>query len=174
MKIKNLRCLNFLIWSTLHADIKQYLFLCFKRITLHYITLHYTHGYSFILGCNITLRYIYYITLHVWKFFILGCNLVCNYLVCNKSLRLIVKKEYCFDVGNYWSFLQGPLPVANYTRIMIPGSSWTCPPPTKNTRMASSVTPPHDSLIELANPHAHAHALTHPYSSPVWNNAWVQ
>ena len=59
----------------------------------------------------------------------------------------------CFDVGNYRSFLQGPLPVANYTRIIIPGSFWTRPPLTTNTRMASSATPPHDSLIELANAH---------------------
>ena len=31
-------------------------------------------------------------------------------------------------MGNYWSFLQGPLPVANYTRIIIPGRFWTRPP----------------------------------------------
>ena len=76
----------------------------------------------------------------------------------NKSLRLIVKKE-CFDVGNYQPFLQGPLPVANYTRIIIPGRFWTRPPSTKSTRMASSATPLHDSLIELAIPDAHAHAI---------------
>ena len=65
----------------------------------------------------------------------------------------------CFDVGNYRCFLQGPLPVANYTRIIIPGRFWTRPPSTKSTRMASSATPLHDSLIELAIPDAHAHAI---------------
>ena len=59
----------------------------------------------------------------------------------------------------YRSFLQGPLPIANYTRIIIPGRFWTRPPSTKNTRMASSATPLHGSLIELAIPDAHAHAL---------------
>ena len=62
-------------------------------------------------------------------------------------------------MGNYRSFLQGPLPVANYTRIIIPGRFWTRPPSIKNTRMASSATPLHDSLIELAIPDAHAHAI---------------
>ena len=36
--------------------------------------------------------------------------------------RLIVNKDR-FDVGNYQSFLQGPFLVANYTCIIIPGSS---------------------------------------------------
>ena len=62
-------------------------------------------------------------------------------------------------MGNYRPFLQGPLPVANYTRIIIPGRFWTRPPSTKSTRMASSATPLHDSLIELAIPDAHAHAI---------------
>ena len=62
-------------------------------------------------------------------------------------------------MGNYQPFLQGPLPVANYTRIIIPGRFWTRPPSTKSTRMASSATPLHDSLIELAIPDAHAHAI---------------
>ena len=62
-------------------------------------------------------------------------------------------------MGNYRCFLQGPFPVANYTRIIIPGRFWTRPPATKSTRMASSATPLHDSLIELANPDAHAHAI---------------
>ena len=62
-------------------------------------------------------------------------------------------------MGNYRCFLQGPLPVANYTRIIIPGRFWTRPPSTKSTRMASSATPLHDSLIELAIPDAHAHAI---------------
>ena len=62
-------------------------------------------------------------------------------------------------MGNYRCFLQGPFPVANYTRIIIPGRFWTRPPSTKSTRMASSATPLHDSLIELANPDAHAHAI---------------
>ena len=35
---------------------------------------------------------------------------------------------------------------------MIPGSFWTRPLSTKSTRTASSATPPHDSLIRLANP----------------------
>ena len=59
-------------------------------------------------------------------------------------------------MGNYRPFLQGPLPVANYTRIIIPGRFWTRPPSTKSTRMASSATPLHDSLII---PDAHAHAI---------------
>ena len=62
-------------------------------------------------------------------------------------------------MGNYRPFLQGPLPVANYTRIIIPGRFWTRPPSTQSTRMASSATPLHDSLIELAIPDAHAHAI---------------
>ena len=62
-------------------------------------------------------------------------------------------------MGNYRPFLQGPLPVANYTRIIIPGRFWTRPHSTKSTRMASSATPLHDSLIELAIPDAHAHAI---------------
>ena len=62
-------------------------------------------------------------------------------------------------MGNYRCFLQGPLPVANYTRIIIPGRFWTRPPSAKSTRMASSATPLHDSLIELAIPDAHAHAI---------------
>ena len=62
-------------------------------------------------------------------------------------------------MGNYRPFLQGPLPVANYTRIIIPGRFWTRPPSTKSTRMASSATPLHDSLIELAIPDAHAHTI---------------
>ena len=62
-------------------------------------------------------------------------------------------------MGNYRPFLQGPLPVANYTRIIIPGRFWTRPPSTKSTRVASSATPLHDSLIELAIPDAHAHAI---------------
>ena len=62
-------------------------------------------------------------------------------------------------MGNCRPFLQGPLPVANYTRIIIPGRFWTRPPSTKSTRMASSATPLHDSLIELAIPDAHAHAI---------------
>ena len=62
-------------------------------------------------------------------------------------------------MGNYRPFLQGPLPVANYSRIIIPGRFWTRPPSTKSTRMASSATPLHDSLIELAIPDAHAHAI---------------
>ena len=62
-------------------------------------------------------------------------------------------------MGNYRPFLQGPLPVANYTRIIIPGRFWTRPPSTKSTRMASSATPLHDPLIELAIPDAHAHAI---------------
>ena len=62
-------------------------------------------------------------------------------------------------MGNYRPFLQGPLPVANYTRIIIPGRFWTRPPSTKSTRIASSATPLHDSLIELAIPDAHAHAI---------------
>ena len=62
-------------------------------------------------------------------------------------------------MGNYRPFLQGPLPVANYTRIIIPGRLWTRPPSTKSARMASSATPLHDSLIELAIPDAHAHAI---------------
>ena len=62
-------------------------------------------------------------------------------------------------MGNYRPFLQGPLPVANYTRIIIPGRFWTRPPSTKSTCMASSATPLHDSLIELAIPDAHAHAI---------------
>ena len=37
---------------------------------------------------------------------------------------------------------------ANYTCIIIPGSSWALPLPTKTTQMASSA---HDSLIKLAN-----------------------
>ena len=31
----------------------------------------------------------------------------------------------CFELGNYRSFLHGPLPVANYMHIIIPGSSWS-------------------------------------------------
>ena len=50
----------------------------------------------------------------------------------------------CFDVGNYRSFLRGPF------RIVIPGSSWPLPISTTNTHMASSATPPHESLIRLA------------------------
>ena len=65
-------------------------------------------------------------------------------------------------MGNYRPFLQGPLPVANYTRIIIPGRFWTRPPSTKSTRMASSAMPLHDSLIELAIPDAHAHAIKWP------------
>ena len=37
------------------------------------------------------------------------------------------------------------------TRIIIPGSSWPLPLPTKSICMASSATPTHDSLIKLAN-----------------------
>ena len=93
------------------------------------------------------------------------------YLVCNKSLQLIVNKE-CFDLALMWaitmqSFLQGPLPVANYTHIIIPGSSWTCPPSTKNTRMASSSTPPHSLLIELAN----ARALPRPFNGTLTDDS---
>ena len=37
----------------------------------------------------------------------------------------------CFEVGNYGSFLQGPLLVANYTRIIIPNPIWPQPHLTK-------------------------------------------
>ena len=71
-------------------------------------------------------------------------------------------------MGNYRPFLQGALPVANYTRIIIPGRFWTRPPSTKSTRMASSATPLHDLLIELAIPDAHAHA-TKWYLKPTYS-----
>ena len=71
-------------------------------------------------------------------------------------------------MGNYRPFLQGPLPVANYMRIIIPGRFWTRPPSTKSTRMASSATPLHDSLIELAIPDAHAHAIKWYLKAPVF------
>ena len=56
-------------------------------------------------------------------------------------------------------FLQGPFQVANYARMIIPGSTWPLPLLTKSTRMASSATLPHDLLIRLANYGPPAHAL---------------
>ena len=58
-------------------------------------------------------------------------------------MQLIVNKE-CFDVDNYLSFFQGPLPVANFTRTMLPSPLIT------TTRMAPLATPLHESLIKLA------------------------
>ena len=72
------------------------------------------------------------------------------YFPCNnnnfKSIAVSVSEE-CFD-----------LPVANFTRIMIPGSSWPHPPPTTNTRMASSATPLHE--LTTKKPFLHIHPRT--------------
>ena len=51
----------------------------------------------------------YLITLHYSYRFILGYNV------------FAVSNIAGFDEGNYRSFLQGPFPVANYTRIIVPG-----------------------------------------------------
>ena len=88
----------------------------------------------------------------------------CNYLVCNfKSNAVSVSKE-CFDllVAFMWAitdlFHYG-VPVTNFTRIMIPGSSWPHPPPTTNTRIASSATPLHESTTKKPFLHIHPRTL---------------
>ena len=63
-----------------------------------------------------------------------------------------------FPAIRYQSFFRRPLPVTNYMCMHDPWLFWTRPPLTKNTCMASA-TPPHDLLIELADPHTHTHAL---------------
>ena len=69
-----------------------------------------------------------------------------------------VSKE-CSDVGNYRSFLRGPFPVANYTLIVIPGSSWPLPLPTTNTYYSFLRHTPQKSLIRLARSGPHPHPL---------------
>ena len=73
--------------------------------------------------------------------------------------RLAKNALILLSCGQLPVFSTTVLPVANFTRIMIPGSSWPHPPPTTNTRMASSATPLHESTTKKPFLHTHTRTL---------------
>ena len=103
------------------------------------------------------------------------------YFPCNLSpmrSRLAKNALILLSCGQLPVFSTTVLPVANSTRIMIPGSSWPHPPPTTNTRMASSDTPLHESQFLHIHPRTlktnQGTTLMHPKQGCVEYNALVR
>ena len=72
--------------------------------------------------------------------------------------RLAKNALILLSCGQLPIFSTTVLPVANFTRILIPGSSWPHTPPTTNTRMAYSAPPLHESTTK--KPFLHIHPCT--------------
>ena len=73
--------------------------------------------------------------------------------------RLAKNALILLSCGQLPVFSTTVVPVANFTRITIPGSFWPHPPPTTNTRIASSATPLHESTTKKPFLHIHPRTL---------------